>query len=105
MGTMTLNVTSSDRIEQIKARINERDCIPVNQQHLYFREKKLLNSNTLVYYDIQKESTLFLRIGDSMQIFVEETSGKTITLDDVLETDTVETIKAEIEEKEGIPIA
>ena len=39
-----------------------------------------------------------------MQIFVEETSGKTITLDDVLETDTIETIKAEIEEKEGIPI-
>ena len=39
-----------------------------------------------------------------MQIFVEETSGKIITLDDVLETDTIETIKAEIEEKEGIPI-
>ena len=58
-----------------------------------------------MYYDIQKESTLFLRIGDSMQIFVEETTGKTITLDDVLETDTIETIKAEIEEKEGIPIA
>ena len=64
---------------------------------------KLSDENSLVYYGVQKESTLFLKIGQSMKIYVEKTPEETITLD-VLPSETIETIKAEIYEKEGIPV-
>ena len=101
--TITLDVTSSDKIEAIKARIFELEGIPVEQQHLYFAEKKLFDDKTLVYYDVQKESTLFMKVGQSMQIFVETSNGETITLD-VLPSDTIETIKAQIKELKDIPV-
>ena len=67
----------------------------MDQQHLYFAEKKLSDEKSIVYYDIQKESTLFLKIGQSMQIYIEMSSGETITLD-ALPSETIETIKAEV---------
>ena len=97
--TITLEVELSDPIQLIKSYIREQEGFLPDQQILTFEGHELENYSTLEDYNVQEESTLnmTLRERGGKQIFV-----KTITLD-AESSDSIENVKANIQDKEGIP--
>mmetsp|Transcript_22619 Transcript_22619/g.45947 ORF Transcript_22619/g.45947 Transcript_22619/m.45947 type:complete len:344 (+) Transcript_22619:149-1180(+) len=102
--TVAIEVEEGESIEEVKAKIAEKEGIPPEQQRLIFGGQQLQDSKTLDDYDVGDDSTLHLvlRLRGGMQLFVKTLTGKTVAIE-VEEGESIEEVKAKIAEKEGIP--
>jgi len=102
--TVSIEVEEGESIEDVKAKISEKEGIPPEQQRLIFGGQQLQDSKTLDDYDVGDDATLHLvlRLRGGMQLFVKTLTGKTVSIE-VEEGESIEDVKAKISEKEGIP--
>eukprot|EP01068_Selenidium_serpulae_P004420 Selendium_serpulae@DN3558_c0_g1_i1.p1 len=103
-GTVGLDMNPSDTIADVKTQLDKQHN--TKSKDLTHDGRRLHNGLTLGDYNIGKESTLDVVLGSRgvMQIFVtiHVDTHKIITLD-VLPTDTVDSVKTQIHQEEGIP--
>ncbi|XP_058094641.1 polyubiquitin 11-like [Magnolia sinica] len=97
-----LEVKTWYTIRDIKTTIESMLGTPQHQQMLIYAGKLLDDDPTLAEYGIKSESTLQLRPYE-MQIFFKPLTGRTISLVMKL-CDTIKSVKAKIQEKEGTPV-
>jgi hypothetical protein len=102
---IVLSVEESDTLSGIKIAIQEKEGIPTNQQRLVFAGRLLEHDNTLEFYNIVPNATVYLALTvkePTGSILVKTLTGKTIHINASPE-ETVYSIKSKIAAKEGIP--
>jgi len=99
---ITLKAEPSDKIKDLKSKIEEKENIPSDHQCLIIDGDQLEDDRKISDYNIKNKSMLQLisNYSDSIQVQVKSYIGKTITINIKL-SDTVKILKKKIEEKEG----
>jgi ubiquitin C len=110
--TICMQVSSNDTISSIKQMVQDKLGYNPEQFKLIHGGKFLDDSMSIQDYSIENDSTITITVpllggggseGTSKQIFIKTLQGKTMTLD-VSDTDTIQSVKNKIFEKEGIPV-
>ena len=97
---VALEVVQSSTIKDIKNMIQEKECIPHDQQILIYAGKQLKDEHTLYHYNINMESTLCL-ILKKYKIFIKTLIGMTMSVNiDIF--DTVKSVKKMIQDQKGV---
>ncbi len=104
--TQRLKMKPTQTVIQIKCYFLQKNGVMPNQQSLVFNQKQLENGKTLSDYNIQDDDTLHLvlRPRSGMKIHVKTVSGKTTTLS-VKSSDTINAVKSQIRDKEGVSVS
>ena len=95
---LNINVKYSDTIEIIKQKIKDEEGLDPTQIHLFFNKLLLQNDKTLLDYNFSLES--ILKIVPKGIIQIENLKGKIIYIK-AKYSDSIETIKEKIKDKEG----
>ena len=102
--TISIQISKYATTEELTHLIQDKEGIPADQQRLVFGGKYLEDGQTLSDYNIQKGSIvhLVLRLRGGMQIFIEDLTRKTLTLEVEL-SDTIINLKYKIQDRNGVP--
>lgn len=96
-----LEVKLSETVKDVKLKIRKKEGIPLHQQKLIFSGVEMKDNYRLSKYGIRKGTTIHLVL-KLIQISIKTITGGTITLE-VDPSDTLEKVKSQIQDKEGIP--
>lgn len=98
-------VLQCSRSSATQANIQDEEGFPSDQQNLVFAGKLFEDGHTLSDYNIQEGSTLHVQLCHGMRIFVRMNNGRLFRRFSLVakSSDTIENVKAKIQDKEGIP--
>lgn len=97
-----IEVNQCNKIIDIKTKILEIEGIKPENQYLTFEGQELDHNNTLNYYSIQDNSTIFMTVRLGFIIFIESSTREKIKID-CKPIQTISSIKEIIEHLKGIP--
>jgi len=105
--TLSISLDVSMTVDTLKDKIAATKMIPLESQRLIFAGRKLEDGKTLSDYSVMNESVihLVLTLGHrgSPLIFVKTLTGKTVPID-FEASDTIDDVKATVQDLEGIPM-